>query len=200
MKLFPRAVLLLLPLLAACTDGNVADTLGLNRSAPDEFTVVSRPSLAVPPEFNLRPPVPGAPPRAPSAEATARGLVLGQPAEPQETIDTIVEPTGATAVTPVVRREGTSQAAEAFLSKAGADKASDTIRTQLGADATTPVDTSKATSLYEKMTGAAKNEPVVDAKKEAERLRANKDEGKAVNEGDVPVEPVKPPSVVDRIF
>ncbi|KJS38300.1 MAG: hypothetical protein VR70_10355, partial [Rhodospirillaceae bacterium BRH_c57] len=42
--------------------GGVKETLGLNRQAPDEFQVVSRPPLAIPPEFKLRPPEPGAPP------------------------------------------------------------------------------------------------------------------------------------------
>ena len=40
--------------LSACDGGSVANTLGMNIEAPDEFTVVSRPPLSLPPEFNLR--------------------------------------------------------------------------------------------------------------------------------------------------
>lgn len=46
-----------IPFLAACS-GSVRDTLGMRRSAPNEFKVVSNPPLSVPPEFSLRPPVP----------------------------------------------------------------------------------------------------------------------------------------------
>jgi hypothetical protein len=55
---------LLLPLvlgLAACGGQSVGDALGLSRRAPDEFQVVQRAPLVVPPEFGLRPPEPGAP-------------------------------------------------------------------------------------------------------------------------------------------
>ncbi len=38
---------------SACQKGEVKDTLGLTKSAPDEFMVLSRPALSVPPSFNL---------------------------------------------------------------------------------------------------------------------------------------------------
>lgn len=164
---------------AACDGKGVGETLGFDRSAPDEFTVVSRPSLSVPPDFNLRPPRPGEPPRQPKADEAAHSIITGkQPA-------TVTTDTAAT---------------DAFMKRIGATQADPGIRAQLMEDDTAPVDTSKAGSLYEKVIGQDKAEPVVDAKKETERLRKNKDEGKPVNEGEVPVEPVKPPSVMDKIF
>jgi hypothetical protein len=45
--------------LSAC--GGFRDQLGLNKQSPDEFRVVSRAPLTVPPDFQLRPPEPGAP-------------------------------------------------------------------------------------------------------------------------------------------
>ena len=42
----------------ACTSG-VRQALGTERSAPDEFRVVTIAPLTVPPEYNLRPPQPG---------------------------------------------------------------------------------------------------------------------------------------------
>ena len=59
---------LMLLSLAAC--GGVADTLGLGRNPPDEFAVVDRPPLSLPPDFELRPPRPGAP--RPQEIATSR--------------------------------------------------------------------------------------------------------------------------------
>lgn len=50
--------LLIIASLAACSSGasGMRRTLGLNRDAPDEFMVVSKPKLQVPPEFNLATP------------------------------------------------------------------------------------------------------------------------------------------------
>jgi hypothetical protein len=36
------------------------ETFGFSKSAPDEFTVVTRPPLVIPPDYGLRPPQPGA--------------------------------------------------------------------------------------------------------------------------------------------
>lgn len=45
--------------LAACS-GSLADQLGMGKRAPDEFAVVARQPLIIPPDFDLRPPQPGA--------------------------------------------------------------------------------------------------------------------------------------------
>jgi len=47
--------------LAGCARGSVQDALGMGKRAPDEFAVVKRAPLIVPPEYDLRPPDPGAP-------------------------------------------------------------------------------------------------------------------------------------------
>lgn len=66
-----------LPLvLGACS--NVKKTLGMERNTPDEFSVVERAPLTVPPNFDLMPPQPGAPsPQEGSTAATAQDLILG---------------------------------------------------------------------------------------------------------------------------
>ena len=46
-------------LLSGCGD-SLTRTFGLTRDAPDEFSVTTRAPLAMPPEFSLRPPRPGA--------------------------------------------------------------------------------------------------------------------------------------------
>lgn len=45
--------------LSGCTEFRRA--IGMERSAPDEFAVESRAPLTIPPDFDLRPPQPGAP-------------------------------------------------------------------------------------------------------------------------------------------
>ena len=46
-------------LTAGCTD--FKKTIGLEPTLPDEFAVESRAPLTIPPDFDLRPPTPGAP-------------------------------------------------------------------------------------------------------------------------------------------
>lgn len=201
MKLIRKCCLMLVPLLlAACEDGAVRNTLGLNRPAPDEFTVVSRPPLSLPPEFSLRPPRPGEEPRGVPTDEQARSLLTGTPANTTNGNTTLEAPTVETAVTPVLRNDALSGGASRLLTRAGADTADESIRSKLGEDVTRPRDTSAATTLMDQLSGADKSEPVVDAKKEAERLRDNKDTGKAITEGDVPEELPKKRSVLDRIF
>ena len=201
MNQFMKCFALAMPLLlAACEDGTVRDTLGLNRDAPDEFSVVSRPPLSVPPEFSLRPPKPGEAPRGVPTDEQARGLLIGKTPTTPKNADALEAPTVDTAVTPVVRSDVLSGGASHLLKRAGADQADETIRTKLGADAVAPVESTKTDNLLDELTGADKAEPVVDAKKEAERLRDNKDAKKPITEGDVPEEKVKPRSLIDRIF
>ncbi len=200
MKHFPRiALMLLLPLIAACEDGSVRNTLGLDRAAPDEFTVVSRPPLSVPPEFTLRPPRPGEEPRGLATDAQARSLITGKPVAPSD-VNALDAPTVESAVTPVLQNDALSMGANSLLKRAGADAADETIRSKLGEDARRPVDTSNAKTLLDQLSGAEKNEPTVDAKKEAERLRDNKDAGKPLNEGEVAEEKPVKRSLIDRIF
>jgi len=52
------AVVALVVPLAACE--GIRDQLGLNKTSPDEFSVVTRAPLTLPPDYNLRPPDPDA--------------------------------------------------------------------------------------------------------------------------------------------
>jgi Protein of unknown function (DUF3035) len=51
-----------LPLLAVagCDTSTLSRNFGLTRDAPDEFTVTTQAPLSMPPDYNLRPPRPGA--------------------------------------------------------------------------------------------------------------------------------------------
>jgi hypothetical protein len=70
--------------LGGCSDG-LSRTFGLTRDAPDEYTVTTRAPLSMPPDYNLRPPRPGAPrpqeqsERQQAAEALVPQLALGAP-------------------------------------------------------------------------------------------------------------------------
>ncbi len=200
-KLFACLLTLSPLLLTACEDGTVRDTLGLTRESPDEFTVVSRPPLSLPPEFTLRPPKPGEPPRGVPMDEQAHDLLIGKTpgATAKPTADTLQQPTVDTAVTPVVSSDVLSGGAADLLKKAGGDKADDTIRDKLNTDNATPRDTSNADNLLDRLDDS-KQEPTVDAKKEAARLRDNKDANKPLNDGEVPEETPKKRSLIDRMF
>jgi Protein of unknown function (DUF3035) len=55
------------------------NSLGLNKVVPDEFRVVSKAPLVVPPNYALRPPLPGEPrPQELQPDSAAREALLGQ--------------------------------------------------------------------------------------------------------------------------
>jgi hypothetical protein len=55
--------------LASCN--SIRDAAGLNKTPPDEFAVVTKAPLIIPPDYNLHPPKPGAPPLNQVAPTTA---------------------------------------------------------------------------------------------------------------------------------
>lgn len=63
--------------LQACT--GFRQSVGLTKVTPDEFLTVSRAPLTVPPEYGLRPPVPGQPrPQDVTPELTARQILTSE--------------------------------------------------------------------------------------------------------------------------
>lgn len=68
--------------LGACTGGTVQEAFGIDRRAPDEFQVVRRQPLIVPPNANLRPPQPGAPTLTGTTADDALAALTGQTARP----------------------------------------------------------------------------------------------------------------------
>ena len=69
-------------LLAGCSD--FKKSIGLEQGMPDEFAVESRAPLTIPPEFDLRPPTPGAPrPQEKSPDQQAKDVMAeAGPGEP----------------------------------------------------------------------------------------------------------------------
>jgi hypothetical protein len=62
--------------LAGC--GSTKSALGMNKVTPDEFRVVAKAPLVVPPDYGLRPPAPGEPrPQELQPESAARTALLG---------------------------------------------------------------------------------------------------------------------------
>jgi hypothetical protein len=69
-------------LLAGCSD--LKQAIGMDPVGPDEFAVESRAPLTIPPEFDLRPPQPGARPphQVTAAEKARQAINTAGPGEP----------------------------------------------------------------------------------------------------------------------
>jgi hypothetical protein len=78
LKLVPAVLLVsAAALLAGCSSASRA--LGVAKVTPDEFRVVTKAPLVVPPDYSLRPPAPGEPrPQELEPESAARIALMGQ--------------------------------------------------------------------------------------------------------------------------
>jgi len=154
--------------LSACS--STKETLGLNKQVPDEFKVVKRAPLDLPPDYSLRPPRPGASrPQEQSTSNQAAEAVFGESA-PSEA----VAPTSGEA---------------ALLSRAGSSAADPNIRRTVDEETGELFDRNKPVAEKLFGFGGDKNSAsatVVDAKAEAERLDKNSAEDKPVTSGETP--------------
>ena len=164
-----------LALLGAFALGGCAETrkaLGWEKSAPDEFRIVSRAPLTLPPDYGLRPPAPGAArPNETSPQEAARTAVFG--AERQN-----------------ASVGGAGSAGEKLiLGKMGADRVDPSIRETIDRETQSLADADR--SFVDKLifwrepeTPGSKEQ--LDAAREAQRLRENSAAGKPVNTGEMP--------------
>jgi hypothetical protein len=125
MKRLPRpvgvvvpALLVCLPLAAGC--GDLREAAGLTKKSPDEFAVTTKAPLVVPPDFNLRPPAPGAPPTNQNDPSTTARIALFNNQDAQ---------TVASAMT-----GNYSMAEKLLLANAGAQTADPNVRSKLSSD------------------------------------------------------------------
>ncbi|WP_183180624.1 DUF3035 domain-containing protein [Azospirillum sp. OGB3] len=159
--------------LTGCTD--VRRSIGLDRTSPDEFTVVSRAPLTMPPSLARLPePRPGAarPQDATSAAVAAASVFGGSSSR-------------ATAATAAA---GHTAGESALIAQAGAKSGIEPgIRNKVDQETTQLVvaDKSWIDSLLFWQTQQQPYE-IVDPKKENQRLREAQATGKALNDGTVP--------------
>jgi Protein of unknown function (DUF3035) len=143
--------------LGGCTDFRRA--IGWEKSIPDEFAVVSRAPLAIPPDYSLRPPQPGAPP---SQEMT-----------PQDQAREVVFRAGQQQATLPPAAGQRSPGEGALLRDAGANVADPTIRANVSRDVQSGPENERSFTeklLFWRKSSAASNQ-VLDPAKEAERIR-----------------------------
>ncbi len=145
-----------------CSDG-LKEQIGLGKRAPDEFKVVSRAPLSLPPDYNLAPPRPGAlRPQEGSAQGQAKRAVFN--------LDGTAGPEKSSSLDQAGRSDGEM----ALLQSAGANEAPDDIRLLIDRE------TRQLNSESEQVVDALifwKDQPnpnsLVDPVKEAKRIQQN---------------------------
>ena len=176
------AALCLIGLLVSAGCSRVKSQIGLGRQSPDEFAVVKRAPLTLPPDYAVLP--------EPGSESAAE----------KESLETKIA--AKSALFGAAGEEKPKGSAEdTLLSKMGAATASPDIRRDLEREqGIAPVD---GAGIAEKLIfwkeAEPEEEPVVDPSAEKQRLDRNESEGKPVNAGDVPVIEKKK-SAIDKLF
>ncbi len=162
-------------LLSGCgqVGSNARAMMGLDHQAPDAFAVSTHAPLEVPANLNapLPPPQPGAArPQEITPQTLAQSAVVGR------------TPDSAVAAT------APSTAEQALLQQAGATQVNSTIRTQVNTEAS---EDAKAQTGPLDWIAFWRDKPrpgvAVDAKAEAERLRAARAAGQSATQGATPV-------------
>lgn len=205
MKQFRLLIALCALPLVACSGNDVKHTLGLNRSGPDEFKVVSRPPLSVPPQFNLRPPATAGETAAMTAtdkQAKAQLLGKGEVNLDSTAADTAVTPVDVQSLSKASKLQKTSGAESQFLKNAGADQSDKNVREKLEeekyAAQPQPEDSWWNNMFSSDKTG--KKDPIVNARGESDRIKENQDEGKSITDGDTPEVKGRDTGLLGKIF
>lgn len=178
-----RPLLLTLALAGLAGCGGFKEQLGLTKQSPDEFRVVARAPLSMPPDFNLVPPSPGSP-------------------RPQEGTPTDQARTAVFGGTPGAQPLGSPGLDDqAFLDAAGAGNADPSIRQVV--DAETRQINSESTSFIDSLIFWRSPEApgtVVDPAAEQARIRENQALGRPVTEGDTPTIERREKGILEGIF
>ena len=146
--------------------GSVSNIFSDKKSSPDELAVFSEPPLSMPPDFGLRPPRPGAErPQKSTPFFQAKSAILR-----------------AGGGNPILRPppRGSSQGLQVLLRETGALEANPDIRALVNKESSLVATGDKKLTNRLLFWRGAKDDPVIDAAKEAKRIREAMERGKPV--------------------
>ena len=148
------ALTAMLPL-TACSSSKAKKALGVGRQSPDEFAVVERAPLTLPPSYQLTPPQPGAPrPQETSTTEQARALITGDAA---------------------IKTAGMSSAEATLVQKAGGGDANPEIRSVLNNEYGVVPEGAASDRTIDKLNPFSDGDPtkgkILDPTEEADALR-----------------------------
>lgn len=151
---------------------SVREAAGIAKKAPDEFAVVTRAPLSMPPDYGLRPPRPGAKrPQEASIADNARDLVVKNDRSALSSANVVI----------------VSRGESALLSKAGATAPDPKIRGKINREAS--IFAAEGDSLVDRLIFWQKPREkgvMVDAVAESKRLKENAFRNEAPTKGQTP--------------
>jgi hypothetical protein len=171
-------------MLAACGQGSVQNALGLGKRSPDEFAVVSRAPLILPPDYGLRPPGPGeSRPGVDTPSEQARQSLVAQAPQPSAGLEQDVVSAAFDQTSPVE-----SSGERALLAQATSTPTDPNIRRKIDEEnmQLAQVEQELFTRLVNWRDPSTLG-ATIDPAAETQRIRTNRIEGKPVTEGDSPV-------------
>ncbi len=175
-------------MLAGCS--GVQEQFSLTSTPPDEFKVTTRAPLAVPPDFNLRPPTPGEPrPQEGTATQQAKQVIFR------------ASENAGLALDEAMPADGRTVGERALLVEAKADQAQSDIRRVVERESRTLRE--EDGYLYDVLVfwrDAVPPGQIIDAEAEARRLQENAALGKPVTAGETPTIERKKKAFLEGIF
>ena len=144
----------------------VRESAGVNRKVPDEYTITTEPTLALPPDYQLIPPEEMSKKNSNNDENLTKEILFGLDEESE-----------------IENNLKASSALDSILYKSGATTASNSIREEV-----------ELLNLYTKSFKGVfagekymTEEEILDAAKESERIRNNIFNNKSITEGEIPI-------------
>ena len=192
----PLAFALAMPMLAGCS--STKEMLGLTKRSPDEFQVVSRAPLSMPPDYSLRPPTPGAPrPQEGTTTQQAQNIVTGY----SQRTTTTLQPDQIPSIGEGEQTTTESAGESAFLQSASLTGIDPNIRKVV--DEETAADQDASQSFLDDLIFWRAPEPygtVVDPVAEQKRLQENQALGQPTDTGETPIIERKKKGLLEGIF
>jgi hypothetical protein len=164
---------------------SIREAAGIVKSPPDEFAVVTKAPLVIPPDFNLRPPKPGAPPTNQSSPTdSAETALIGD------------DPAAVAAALPSTYSPGEKM----LLANTGGATADHGVRAQIAADTkamSTASDSFTDTLLFRSPPDPNAGHPL-DADAEHNKLVAEKSDGVPVEGQPAPKRDPQEGATIDK--
>ena len=179
-SLFILSTVVCVSLLNGCS--NVREVLGKNKKSPDEFAVLARAPLSVPPDFTLRVPKPGAErPQEPSSRSGGRELIF----KTNNGVKNANKRSNSTNMRSLLRTDSSIANIREVLNRETRDLIF------------------KDKQFLDKLLSwknPSNSDVLVDAAAEAKRLKDNASQGKPVTEGKTPVINRKTNGLLNKLF
>lgn len=179
------AILAVALALTGCAD-SFRQSLGLTRTAPDEFQVTAHAPLSMPPDIALKQPAPGtARPQEASTRTEAQSIVINSGATQAASIDL----------------SDRSPGEAALLQSVGTTGVDPNIRQVVEQETAAQMERDR--SVISRLNFWQVQEPygvIVDPVGESQRIQRNMEEGKPLTEGDTPIIKKKKKGLLEGIF